>query len=181
MASGAGGVAATGDPHLQNVLGQRFDLMKPGKHVLINIPRGRHQNALLRVEADARQLGGPCADMYFEELNVTGAWAEAKQAGGYHYVASQRAVGTPQWVAFGEIELKVVNGRTQSDLPYLNFYVKHLGKSGIQVGGLLGEDDHGDVTIPSAECKGHTSLLAFKSDAYGHGLPVASVAEASFE
>eukprot|EP00959_Pyramimonas_sp_CCMP1952_P366346 7672770-Pyramimonas_sp.AAC.1 len=63
MAGGAGGaVAATGDSHLQNVLGQRFDLMKPGKHVLINIPRGRHKNALLRAQADARQMGGQCAD-----------------------------------------------------------------------------------------------------------------------
>ena len=47
--------SAVGDPHLQNVHGERFDLMKPGKHVLINIPRGMSaENALLRVEADAR-------------------------------------------------------------------------------------------------------------------------------
>ncbi len=158
MAGGAGGAAATGDPHLQNVLGQRFDLMKPGKHVLVNIPRGRQTRALLRVEADARQLGGQCADMYFQELNVTGAWAEVKQAGGYHYVASQRAVGTPEWVAFGKLEMKVVHGSTQSGLPYLNFYAKHLGRTGFAVGGLLGEDDHADATIPVAECKGHVSL-----------------------
>merc|ERR1719382_208783 len=36
----AGGGSAVGDPHLENVHGERFDLMKPGKHVLINIPRG---------------------------------------------------------------------------------------------------------------------------------------------
>jgi len=70
MGAAGAGVAATGDPHLQNVLGQRFDLMKPGEHVLINIPRGRQKNALLRVQADARQLGGQCADMYFQEVNI---------------------------------------------------------------------------------------------------------------
>jgi len=170
MSGGAGGVAATGDPHLQNVLGQRFDLMKPGKHILVNIPRGRQTGALLRVEADAQQLGGQCADMYFQELNITGHWAEAKQAGGYHHVASQTVVGTPEWVAFGKIELKVVHGRTQSGLPYLNFYIKHLGASGLAVGGLLGEDDHGDEATPLAECKGHVSLLGFTSDSYGLAL-----------
>ena len=94
-AGGAGaGASAVGDPHLQNVHGERFDLMKAGKHVLINIPRGMSaENALLRVQADARRLGGQCADMYFQELNVTGSWAEAKQAGG-----DPAACGTPATV-----------------------------------------------------------------------------------
>merc|ERR1719382_532484 len=75
------GASAVGDPHLQNVHGERFDLMKPGKHVLINIPRGvSAEKALFRVQADARRLGGQCADMYFQELNITGSWAEAKHA-----------------------------------------------------------------------------------------------------
>eukprot|EP00959_Pyramimonas_sp_CCMP1952_P066804 1394651-Pyramimonas_sp.AAC.1 len=151
MASGAGGVAATGDPHLQNVHGERFDLMKPGKHVLIHIPRGRSiEDSLFRVEADARRLGGQCADMYFQELNVTGSWAEAKQAGGYHYTASQKVEKTPLWVAFGIVELKVVHGRTDNGLMYLNVYVKHLGRAGFPVGGLLGEDDHTYAMTPLA-------------------------------
>jgi len=62
-------VAATGDPHLQNVHGERFDLMKPGKHVLINIPKGHPlENVLFRVEAEASRLGGQCEDMYFQEI-----------------------------------------------------------------------------------------------------------------
>jgi len=62
-------VAATGDPHLQNVHGERFDLMNPGKHVLINIPKGDPvENALFRVVAEASRLGGECADMYWEGL-----------------------------------------------------------------------------------------------------------------
>ncbi|CAK0880678.1 unnamed protein product [Prorocentrum cordatum] len=32
--------SATGDPHLQNIHGERFDLMRPGNAVLIQIPRG---------------------------------------------------------------------------------------------------------------------------------------------
>jgi len=157
MAGGA--AAATGDPHLQNVYGERFDLMKPGKHVLINIPRGMNaEEVLLRVKADARRLGGHCGDMYFQELNITGSWAEAKQAGGYRYSVSQSAVETPQWDSFARVELKVVHGHTDGGFPYLNLYVKHLGRAGFAVGGLLGEDDHTDVISSPVGCGMHTDL-----------------------
>lgn len=74
--------SAVGDPHLQNVHGERFDLMKPGKHTLIQIPRSeRAENTLLRVDALARKLGGQCDEIYFTDLNITGSWADAKQAG----------------------------------------------------------------------------------------------------
>merc|ERR1719316_402540 len=127
-ASAAGSVAAVGDPHLQNIHGERFDLMQPGKHVLIHIPRGvSAEKALLRVQAHARRLGGQCADMYFQDVNVTGSWAEATRAGGYHYSVSQSDVESPEWVAFGKVGIKVVRGRTDSGLSYLNVYVKHLG------------------------------------------------------
>jgi len=156
---GPPGASAVGDPHLQNIHGDRFDLMKVGKHVLINIPRGMSaENALIRVQADARRLGGHCADMYFQEVNVTGSWAEAKQSGGYHYSVSQREIKTPEWVALGKIELKVVHGDNGGDLRYLNVYVKRLGRAGLPVGGLLGEDDHQDVSIPPEACAKHLSL-----------------------
>jgi hypothetical protein len=155
-----GGASATGDPHLKNVYGDRFDLMKPGKHILINIPRGMSaENALLRVQADASRLGGGCADMYFQEVNITGSWAEAKQAGGYHYSVSQSAVGTPAWIAFGKVDLKVVHGRTSSGFQYLNVYVKRLARTGFAVGGLLGEDDHQDASLPPKDCLKQMSLV----------------------
>jgi len=183
MAAGAaGGVAATGDPHLQNVHGERFDLMKPGVHLLINIPRGvPAEDAFLRVQADARRLGGSCADMYFQEVNVTGSWAEAKQDGGYRYAASQRVFETPEWLACGKVELKVVHGHTQRGLQYLNFYVRHLSRAGFVVGGLLGEDDHRDATTPPASCTHHASLLETSSAALDRGPSVYSVAVASNE
>jgi len=160
--AGAGGATAVGDPHLQNIHGERFDLMKEGKHVLISIPRGKSaEQTFLRVQADARRLGGQCADMYFQELNVTGSWAEANQAGGYHYSVSQSEGKTPEWVTFGKVDLKVVHGRTNSGLRYLNVYVKHLGRAGFAVGGLLGEDDHADVIVPPAECGKRMALLEF--------------------
>ncbi|CAK0883937.1 unnamed protein product [Prorocentrum cordatum] len=150
---------ATGDPHLQNMFGQRFDLMKPGAHVLINIPRGvRAENALLRVEAEARRMGRGCADMYFQTLNVTGQWAEAGQERGYQYDALSGSKESPRWLTIGKVEIKVTHGQTESGIRYLNFYVKHLGQVGFAVGGLLGEDDFTDAASIPDGCKKMTSL-----------------------
>jgi len=175
-----GMIAATGDPHLQNIHGDRFDLMKAGKHVLINIPRGMSaESALLRVQASAQRLGGHCADMYFQEVNVTGSWAEAKQAGGYHHSILKQAADTPEWIAFGKVELKVVHGHTESGLRYLNVYVKHLGRAGFAVGGLLGEDDHSDAMTPPKACAKTMSLAA--GPAGGEGRSASSFAKATLE
>jgi len=155
-----GGASAVGDPHLQNIHGERFDLMKVGRHVLINIPRGKDaEHAMLRVQADARRFGGKCADLYFQELNITGSWAEAKKAGGFHYSVSQHDDETPEWVAFGKVQLKVVHGRTDRGLLYLNVYVKHLRRAGFAIGGVLGEDDHEDIIVPPDACAKKMSLL----------------------
>jgi len=157
--------------------------MKPGRHVLIQIPRWEPaQNTLLRVDAMARRLGGQCSDMYFQRLNITGAWAEAKQPGGYHYDSHSVPIDSPEWIHFEKIELKVVQGRTDRDIQYLNFYVKHLGfaqRAGFAVGGLLGEDDHTYAETPPPACEQRLSLLAQSADLRNHGSTL-SVAEASF-
>jgi len=176
----SGGAAAVGDPHLQNIHGQRFDLLKPGRHVLIHIPRWEPaQSTLLRVEAEANRLGEQCSDMYFQRLNVTGAWAEAKRPGGYHYESQSAVDEAPEWIRLGRLGLKVAHGRTQQGTLYLNFYVKHLGRAGHAVGGLLGEDDHSDVETPPEACAHRLSLLAQSADMNNHS-SASSVAVASF-
>jgi len=186
-ASALGGASAVGDPHLQNVHGERFDLMKPGQHVMLNIPRGMSlENSLLLVQADAVKLGAHCADMYFHHVNITGSWAEAKQVGGYQYVASQQAVKPPEWIAFGpvfrEVTLKVVHGITEGGLTYLNFFVKNLGRAGFVVGGLLGEDDHKYVSTPSKHCGREFTLESEEAKGgHVHGPSGTSVAAASFD
>jgi len=107
--------------------------------------------------------------MYFQVLNVTGAWAELKQTGGYHFEAENVGSETSKWIAFQKVELKVVHGRTQQGTLYLNFYVKHLGRTGLAVGGLLGEDDHSDAESAPEECKQRISLLAQSADLQNHG------------
>jgi hypothetical protein len=131
---------------LTNVHGERFDLMQQGKHLLIKIPRKREETTLLRVDAVAERLGGQCADIYFQEVNITGKWADAKQTGGFRYHAGEglgdKHAKRAHWIRLGPVQLKVAHGRTHKGVKYLNFYVKNLGHAGHSIGGLLGEDDH---------------------------------------
>jgi len=187
MSISGGAISATGDPHLRNLFGERFDLMKPGRHVLIQIPRWEPaENTLLRVDAVARRLGAHCSDMYFQRLNITGAWADARQKGGYHYDSHSVLSETPGWIRFEKIEMKVVQGRTDRGIQYLNFYVKHLGfaqRAGLAVGGILGEDDHTGAETPPKECEQRLSLVAGAADftlSAAEAGSTLSVAEASF-
>ncbi|CAK0905497.1 unnamed protein product [Prorocentrum cordatum] len=150
--------------------------MKTGSHVLINIPRGTSaENSLLRVQAEARRFGGSCADLYFQALNVTGLWAEAKQAGGYHFDSHRGVNENSKWFTLGSVEVKVAHGRTQGGILYLNFYVKHLRHAGFPVGGLLGEDDHQDATTQPVECK---ELVALRTALQNTDTSARSVATA---
>jgi len=173
---------AYGDPHMQNVYGERFDLMQPGSHTLVQIPRRPMPGTeLFRVQARVQRVGRKCADMYIQTLNVTGGWAEMRQQGGLRYSASDtvdhsRSTG---WMRFGNtvghLDLKVVHGTTSSGIKYLNFFVRHLGESGYRVGGLLGEDDHTDAATPDSNCK--TVLMLLEKS--WHDDMTRSVAEAS--
>jgi len=151
--------SAVGDPHLQNVHGEKFDLMKEGKHVLIHIPRKSVQNVLLRVDAEAQRLGaGKCADIYFQTLNITGAWADETKRGGLRYSAHDVGGTQAPWMRFGgRLQLKVAHGRTRRGVKYLNLYVKGLERAGFAIGGLLGEDDHSAEEIVP-ECMKTVSL-----------------------
>mmetsp|Transcript_107320 Transcript_107320/g.282978 ORF Transcript_107320/g.282978 Transcript_107320/m.282978 type:complete len:115 (-) Transcript_107320:193-537(-) len=114
--------------------------------------------------------------MYFQELNISGSWVPGGQTAGLHF----RAHGAPReharWLKLGMIEAKVAHGRTLQGQHYLNFYVKHLGRAGLPIGGLLGEDDHEMAATPVTYCQRSISLLSTGSSALA-----ASSAEASLE
>jgi len=152
-------VSASGDPHLVNVQGQHFDVLKSGAHVLLNVPmRAPPSQALLLVEADAQKVGGACAETYFMEVNITGKWVEAKihVLGRGHGLMFHAGAGEPhtgtKWMPFGKILLKVVHGRTSQGTAYLNFFARNLKMAGFLVGGLLGEDDHTEAALPAKAC-----------------------------
>lgn len=150
-----------GDPHLVNMHGERFDLYQEGVHVLLQVPRRADiYDTLLRVEADAQRQGGACADLYFQSVNITGAWSP--QDGGFQYFAAS-GPDSKVWTRFGEVELKVVRGRTVDGVVYLNVFVKHLGRVSHSVGGLLGEDDHAAAATPGRDCTTGLDLHAESS------------------
>jgi len=170
--------SATGDPHLQNIHGERFDLMQPGVHVLLQIPRrAATDETLLTVQAVASRLGGNCEELYFQTVNVTGAWAEKAQADEVRFDANSGGEEKPKWANFGPVALKVAHGRTEQGTKYLNVYVKHLGRAGFAVGGLLGEDDHEDVSTPPAGCTKRMTLDKVRSHLSSRGSSAASTAE----
>jgi len=152
------GASAVGDPHLTNVHGERFDLMQAGKHLLMEIPRNIEKTTLLRVDAVAKAMGGQCAEIYFQELNITGKWADAIKTGGFHYQAQEPGVERANWERLGPVQLKVTNGHTAKGTRYLNFYVRDLGHAGYAIGGLLGEDDHSEAEKSPTACLGLTAL-----------------------
>merc|ERR1712228_1167307 len=106
-----------------------------------------------------------------------GSWAEAKQAGGYHYSVSQSEATSSGWEEFGKVALKIVIAHTDKGVQYLNVYAKHLGQSGFAVGGLLGEDDHEDASTPSDACVKRVSLKKSAEGIFTHP-PAASLAVA---
>jgi len=116
--------------------------------------------------------------MYFQELNVTGAWAEAKQTGGLRFRAEGADDEPPKWLKLGQVELKVAHGSTLHGIRYLKFYVKHLGRIKYRIGGLLGEDDHTEAATPLESCVHRLSLLQIPAPT-DQSVSSVSVAEAS--
>merc|ERR1719401_863919 len=97
-------------------------------------------------------MGPHCGDMYFQSVNVSGAWVEATHKGTLHFHAGEiGGEAEPAWMMFGAVHLKIVRVHWQG-IHYLNVFAKHLGRTGFVVGGLLGEDDHTYESTPEQDC-----------------------------
>jgi len=151
--------SAVGDPHLVNIYGQRFDLMQPGLHSLVHIPRfAEAVRTLLDIQADVQRLGATCADMYVQSINVTGAWASAPGHPAGIFFSVTKSGPNLGWQKFGQVKLKVVQGHTESGIAYLNFLIRSLSKVDNSIGGLLGDDDHTDASRVDPKCRTRVNL-----------------------
>jgi hypothetical protein len=155
--SGPLSVSGTGDPHLVNVHGQRFDLYQPGVHPLVRIPRSAGRKSALLVAARATRLGDGCKELYFTEVNVTGTWSRGRR--NLTWAAGDTEPGRPRWRMFRQVGVKVVHGRTLLGTRYLNVLVRGLNKANYAIGGLLGEDDHTAAGTPGADCASKLTTL----------------------
>jgi len=145
-------VSGTGDPHLKNLRGEQFDIYRPGIVPLLHLPRlAEDARTLLLVEADARRMGGVCS-IYFQVVTISGTWTNESKP--IQFLANPH--GAPEgrnfkeWMRFGSIEVKVAHQTKGID--YLNVHARNVSKSGYEVGGLLGFDDHADVAARPREC-----------------------------
>merc|ERR1719356_695585 len=145
-------VKAVGDPHMTNLLGQRFDLAQSGTHVLAKVPKWADAGeVLLQVNAEVEKMSESCSDIYIQKINITGQWVEQTGMGVMRFAAKS----VPKhrgWNTLGKVDVKVVRGKTRSEIHYLNIFTRHLGSTGMVVGGLLGEDDHPLAAKPSPNC-----------------------------
>lgn len=154
--------AASGDPHLMTMRGERFDIMQAGTHMLLQIPRGAvAETSLLAAEARAERSSAACSDLYFKSLNLTGRWADELNSGGFRFFAGvpDARIGAG-WLHINKVDVKVRWGRTGEGVEYLNVFFRHLGMAGSPVGGLLGEDDHSQAATPDPYCAQILSLSA---------------------
>lgn len=144
-------VIATGDPHMVNLLGQKFDLVERGHQVLINIPQGASPSkALLRV--DALVSGGAnCNLTFIRGVNMSGAWVNDRKGdvNGYQYYAAPWGSPHKKWRVhqheFGPVRIKVTFGKTFVGMTYFNLHFFGLQNVEMPVGGLLGIDDHANA------------------------------------
>jgi len=144
------------------LLGQRFDLMLPGMHTLINIPRGvPEKKSKLHITADAQRMqkDASCGDLYFQALNVSGEWLHGRGPLNFH-AGQDKQSDEAKWMTFDKVDMKIVHGVTLSGISYLNLMIRNLRASGLSVGGLLGEDSHKLEATPGTECKRTVSLLS---------------------
>jgi len=150
----SGVVSATGDPHLVNIHGQRFDLMQPGLHTLVHIPRrAEAARTFLDIRAAVQRVGASCADMYIMSINVTGVWASAPKHPAGIFFSVKKSEQNLGWQNLGQVKLKVVQGHTKTGIAYLNFLIQGLSKVEYSIGGLLGVDDHTDASKVDPHCR----------------------------
>jgi len=85
---------AVDDPHLVNIQGQRFDVLQPRTHTLLQIPRGAATaHTLLRVDATMTSFVANCAELYIRTLHVAGRWANEATGGPLTFHAGGDGLG----------------------------------------------------------------------------------------
>jgi len=161
------------DPHVTNMRNENFDIMSLGHVSLVQYPR--EGSAKLAVHAFIEKLGKVCYETYMRSISVSGAWVDAEVS--FQVVNDHLQVSTSnEWKAVDEslklklakvdVEIyspdKVELGVNQTKLTiwtgkqmqwsFLNLKVSGLSPLGVDVGGLLGFDDHSNEDQQHTQC-----------------------------
>ena len=107
---------------------------------------------MLRVDAGTSRLRGECADVRFQEANVTGGWLMATLASGFRFLVQGGGDESPTWSMIWRVHVKVAYGRARQGIQCLSFYVKQTGHVGFAVGEFSGEVGRNVSVMLSDKC-----------------------------
>ena len=174
--------SASGDPHLVNLRGERFDIYKLGQLEFLRVPyQSKKDQANFTAVATIQDVAGSTSrckeSRYITSVLFSGAWLRSRPLevsidrgqmnvllGGVQVKPSLQPLPigdmvqlhmpdeTLLHVKIGEANI-VVSRDIQPVHFFLNVQATSLGKLGYRIGGLLGEDDHAHVSTPPAECR----------------------------
>jgi len=142
------GVSSSGDPHMVNLRGERFDVHRSGHHTLLEIPQGALPgNVSLKVVAYVVHRPS-CQAEYIKALNFTGKYVQEATRKSMIKIKADDTSRAPKWneaLHLGPIFMKVMGRATKKGYRYLNVQAKNLTGLQVPIGGILGMDDHADA------------------------------------
>eukprot|EP00406_Dinophysis_acuminata_P079503 CAMPEP_0179255284 /NCGR_PEP_ID=MMETSP0797-20121207/23670_1 /TAXON_ID=47934 /ORGANISM="Dinophysis acuminata, Strain DAEP01" /LENGTH=354 /DNA_ID=CAMNT_0020963179 /DNA_START=77 /DNA_END=1141 /DNA_ORIENTATION=+ len=174
--------SVVGDPHVENMGNERFEIRAAGLHKLVQIPRLYQSNdepLLLRVDANLTHLiEENCNGTFITNISIWGNWTG--EFGLMHISSGSNAPHTPllvntqgprdyferfhsSKVTYADHRVSLVLGNTAFNIAkhYEGRYGKQKGylnfrvtglRKYFDVGGLLGYDSHADAEVPPPEC-----------------------------
>lgn len=169
-------LSGEGDPHLQNIHGEFFDVWKLGKIDLLRLPKSRAHPAHLFVQGTISKVrfadghvDDDCDGPVITAVHVSGNWLGNQKSVNVSLDINNTALKTHQnhpyskLVVFNtkddrklkftvqDVEL-TVEAKGRYDRQYLRFVAEHVTTFHGEVGGLLGSDDHSDESLRPDVC-----------------------------
>lgn len=112
LTGGGGTATAFGDPHVQNMMGTKFEIRRRGRHLMVALPRGSEaSDSLLRVEATVQPAAEECGAMYIKSVTIAGQWLGSVPP----MTFSARATAAPGALSGNELQVGDEVGLTPED------------------------------------------------------------------
>jgi len=183
-----------GDPHMVNIKGERFNLWRLGAVELLRIPRNSHNHPQIRFTANVSsehgaQADSRCSARYMTSMRFRGSWFGTEEvyivliAGEMRvhvgnkslsqlekvHIAKNLIVSRPSeslvTVVAGDATINVMHDDAVFKPHfYLNADVRNLASLGLEIGGVLGLDEHTAVAQKPASCE---QFIAVRHNGYG--------------
>jgi len=165
--------SVVGDPHVQNLQGEKFDIMVTGRVSLLEYPR-KAVNHKVRVNAFVARVGR-CEQTFIEQIDIMGSWVSsssgvsrisiaARPGNNHSFVirhddAEWNPANSPAVFRFPENFQIDVQLNRHHDWNFLEISAHGLQSLQEEVGGVLGLDSH-DTISTERTCEGLASTFA---------------------